>query len=360
MIQSQPPKENRFTGDDSQDFESFMTQFELATTLDGVTDQMIFGELKFWVAGNAKIAVTQYDNEKDHSEALRKAKAHLRREYGQRVLTARQMLDSLLTGGKLDQKDTEGICGLIVKLEQVHQRAIETDRERTFSTRETFKDILSKKLPFFTHKWAKIIENTEERRFYDSTIKELDFNDFIRYLRKSNKILMCKASLSDAPAPSPKDGSGNKGAKNSKVAATSSEIAATGAEVASTSRPKPKGPPVGGNGNQKKSFSSAVKQSGNGTTEVTSSSAVKTNSSSAASGNCLACKNGKHDLDCCTEFLKKSKPDRKEFAKSNGLCYLCLAHGHMVSQCTEDVKCKECNKKHHSVFHREKTEEEAI
>ena len=31
----------------------------------------------------------------------------------------------------------------------------------------------------------------------------------------------------------------------------------------------------------------------------------------------------------------------------------------MVSQCTEDVKCKECNKKHHSVFHREKSEEEA-
>ena len=88
MIQGRPPKENRFSGDDSQDFESFMTQFEQVTTLDGVTAQMTFWELKYWTTGTAKIAVTQYDNEKDPSEALQKAKAHLRREYGQKVVTA--------------------------------------------------------------------------------------------------------------------------------------------------------------------------------------------------------------------------------------------------------------------------------
>ena len=59
------------------------------------------------------------------------------------------MLDGLLSGGKLDQKDTEAIWALTLKLEEVHRRAIETDRETTFSTWETYQEILTKKLLFF-------------------------------------------------------------------------------------------------------------------------------------------------------------------------------------------------------------------
>ena len=347
MIQGRPPKENRFTGDDSQDFESFMTQFEAVTSLDGVTDQMIFSELKFWVHGNAKIAVTQYDNEKDPSEALRKAKAHLRREFGQRVLTARQMLDGLLTGGKLDQKDTESIRGLVLKLEQVHRRAVETDRERTFSTRETYRDILSKKLPFFTHKWAKIIEDNEERKFNDPSVRDLGFLDFINYLRKSNKILMCKAGLSDTPAPATKEGAG-KGAKGSKVAATSAQIAATGAEVAATmtSKPKNKGP---AKANPSKTYASAAKPGGK---DADTSNSPK----GTAPKSCVACKTETHELSCCREFLKRSDTEKQELVKKNGLCYLCLAHGHLSAKCPENIVCNECGRRHNTVFHREDQE----
>ena len=347
MIQGRPPKENRFSGDDSQDFESFMTQFEAVTKLDGVTDQMVFSELKFWTHGNAKIAVTQYDNEKDPSEALRKAKAHLRREYGQRVLTARQMLDGLLTGGKLDQKDTESIRGLVLKLEQVHRRAVETDRERTFSTRETYRDILSKKLPFFTHKWAKIIEDNEERKFNDPTVRDLGFLDFINYLRKANKILMCKAGLSDTPAPATKEGAG-KGAKGPKVSATSAQIAATGAEVAATmtSKPKNKGSPKA---NPPKTYASASKPGGKDADSSTSPRGTTPKS-------CVACKTGTHDLSSCREFLKRSDTEKHDLVKKNGLCYLCFAHGHLSAKCPENIECNECGKRHNTVFHREDPE----
>ena len=272
------------------------------------------------------------------------------------------MLDGLLSGGKLDQKDTEAIRALTLKLEEVHRRAIETDRETTFSTRETYQEILTKKLPFFAHRWSKITADSEERRFFDPTERELGFTDFICYIRKENKILMLRAGFltQNQSAPSTKDGAGAKNSKSAKVAATNAEVAATGVEVAATttSRPKSKGPVSKGNSFDKKSYANATKQAGN-----KAPGAAQDQKKSSPPGkkpdNCVACKNGSHELSCCTEFLKKSKSDRHELVKKNGLCFLCLSHGHLSAGCPEEVKCDECNGKHNTLFHREKTEEEA-
>ena len=180
ITQSRPPAQKRFSGGTAQDFEAFITQFEKAMKVDGVTDHMRFLELKHWVTGSASLVVTQYENEQDSTEALKRAKDHLRREFGRKLFTARQMLDELLSGPKLNEKDNESVQAFLLKLSQVHKRAIETNREATFSTRETFDDIIRKKLPSYARKWATRYTDNEERIADDpSRAAELTFSTFL-------------------------------------------------------------------------------------------------------------------------------------------------------------------------------------
>ena len=82
MIQGRPTKDKRFSGQKSQDYESFINQFELTTNLEGITDMMKYLELKHWTSGTAYLVVCQYDCEADPAEALSKAKLHLKKEFG--------------------------------------------------------------------------------------------------------------------------------------------------------------------------------------------------------------------------------------------------------------------------------------
>ena len=65
MVQGRPHTQKRFAGGSAQDFESFLTQFEKVTNLEGVTDQMKFSELTHWVTGSASLVVSQSENEQD-------------------------------------------------------------------------------------------------------------------------------------------------------------------------------------------------------------------------------------------------------------------------------------------------------
>ena len=90
-IQGRPPKDRRFSGQNkNQDFEAFVTQFEKATDLDGITDQIRYMELKHWVSGPAAIIVSQYESEKDSSLALKMAMERLAALFGRKLLSARQ------------------------------------------------------------------------------------------------------------------------------------------------------------------------------------------------------------------------------------------------------------------------------
>ena len=93
LVSCRPPQERRFSGDNRNiDFESHLNQFALVTDREGVTDLMKMLELRFWFSGSALTVCNLYENEPDSSVALRKVKAHLRRDYGRRNYSAQQML----------------------------------------------------------------------------------------------------------------------------------------------------------------------------------------------------------------------------------------------------------------------------
>ena len=163
LISARPPKDKRFSGEDGRDFESFMNQYTLAMKVDGVTDQMRFTELQHWVTGTASLIVCTYENEVDPSVALKKAKKHLKIEFGRKVFTAQQMLEDLLAGPKINRDDSVAIRVFIIKLKNVYLKAVETKRDHSFNAPETYGDILRRKLPFFTKKWAqRTVDNKKE------------------------------------------------------------------------------------------------------------------------------------------------------------------------------------------------------
>ena len=119
MTQNRPRKDKIFSGtDNSIDFESYMMDFDKVTNIEGATPEMISLELRHWFVGPAGIIVQKYSNEKDPMVTINKTKQHLKKEYGRRNYSARQMLDELLAGPPLNAKDHVAVQTFLCKLEK--------------------------------------------------------------------------------------------------------------------------------------------------------------------------------------------------------------------------------------------------
>ena len=378
MVQNRPPKDKRFNGTSGADFETFWNLFQSVTCLDGITDQMRLFELRHWLVGPAAEILTQHENEPDFAEALRKVKTQLDEEFGRKSTTASSMLENLLSGSKLKVTDTSAIQEFILKLEGVHKRAIETNREPTFSTVETYGKILCRKLPFFLHKWAPIARDHEAKqkrlvREHGGVPVEVPFSIFVDYLRRSNEINMSRAQLrkQDATTTSSSDrgGSGEKSGKKYSVAATEARGAtsskansagkaaeSTPADVAvtMTSRPKRKTVNPAAKQNKGKATESKAPAGAPPKAPVPQAALDPKPGEKPQRPECKACGKGKHDLDYCREFRQKTYEEKRTYVLSNGHCFNCTAKGHLASDCPEANKCTKCKGRHNTVLHEDR------
>ena len=69
---------------------------------------------------------------------------------------------------------------------------------------------------------------------------------------------------------------------------------------------------------------------------------------------CDAC-TGQHLLRDCSVFLAKSAQERLDLIAEKNRCYRCLRLGHTAYSCSSSIKCKTCDKRHHSLLHGAKT-----
>ena len=53
----------------------------------------------------------------------------------------------------------------------------------------------------------------------------------------------------------------------------------------------------------------------------------------------------------CDEFREINVKERKETVRKHKLCWNCLSKGHQINDCKSTVKCRECNKRHHTLSH---------
>ena len=353
-----PPKDKRFSGDDLRaDFESYLNNFEKCLDVTGVTPLIKFLECQHWFVGTASLVVATYQNVKDPVEAWNFTIGHLKREFGRKKLTAKQLLDSLLAGPALNVNDIVVVRNFIVKLGQTHRRAQETKRDTTFNTNEIYDEILKKKFPAWKTRWH-VEQSKHEERFGndDGTMsKELTFEDFLTYLRRQNSIGEKKVISDPIVATSIKRANTKPGDKppQHKVAAINVESVtpkATPQQNFAKSKNFKKGNKNTKDSHEKvekpKTYSHAISQPA----KATSSAAPSTSTST-----CPSCESpSPHKLEDCRKFCGKNIEDKYTFVMSKGFCFLCLNRGHMAPQCTIEIKCGECDKKHHSLLHRPK------
>ncbi|XP_028169257.1 uncharacterized protein LOC114359173 [Ostrinia furnacalis] len=73
---------------------------------------------------------------------------------------------------------------------------------------------------------------------------------------------------------------------------------------------------------------------------------------------CSMCKED-HLLCHCKEFGKLDPDKRSEFVKEQRLCYNCLAAGHPVLHCKQKTSRRICGRRHHSLLHSHKKNQES-
>ena len=78
------------------------------------------------------------------------------------------------------------------------------------------------------------------------------------------------------------------------------------------------------------------------------------NSTSKLQPQSLFCKGTDHLLNACVEFKTKTRENKLNFVKENGLCFRCLRKGHMSSDCKKRLTCATCNKNHPTCLHEER------
>ena len=75
--------------------------------------------------------------------------------------------------------------------------------------------------------------------------------------------------------------------------------------------------------------------------------------------NCSLCRDQKHPLYLCPSFKSVTVEARSAHIKSSNSCFNCLGMGHRTRECRCTVKCKRCNRSHHTLLHREKVSNES-
>lgn len=64
-----------------------------------------------------------------------------------------------------------------------------------------------------------------------------------------------------------------------------------------------------------------------------------------------------HKMCFCKKFAEQSVSHRREFVANNNICFNCLGSNHISYDCKKSATCRVCNKKHHTLLHPSKEQE---
>ena len=71
------------------------------------------------------------------------------------------------------------------------------------------------------------------------------------------------------------------------------------------------------------------------------------------------CKNEQHPLWKCEKFKGMQVSSRRDYVKENNVCFNCLREGHKVTNWLTTFTCRVCNRRHHSLLHEERADDQA-
>ena len=351
LTAARPSTDKLFSGDSSEvDYETFIARFDRMTNIEGVDDRMRLVELPHYVSGTAAIIVSSYEDISDASQALTQIKTHLKRDFGRRVYSARQLLEQVLKGGALTTDKPGEIRTFLIKLEQAHRRGIETQRENLFSNPELIHEIIRRKLPFVSEKWASKLYDRDEKITIDDNLSELGFADFLSFVRRLNGCKMHDRAIMTKPSVIPQDNNSHSSNPH-RTPFRFPKLAPV------TAAPVPTDDSVAADGSVTDQLDISLAAS------TSSAPKIKKNSqkplSPRASGNtvapqgqspCPLC-SGQHGVYRCREFIRADVSTRIRIVREHKLCRRCLNPGHFGDQCPLNFSCRGCEGPHNSLIH---------
>jgi len=338
-------------------------RFNNITNQIGVTPEMVLSEIHHWFKGSASIIVTQFQNVLPATLAISKIKEKLKKEFGDKKFTARQLMDSLLKGKPLNQTQHGDVRVLLLSLERLYDKACETGREVNFNTRETYKEVLNKKLPHLIKGWGKrTAKNARDNE--GTSYRELTFKQFISFCHNEAHNAYCSDTFMETgsvPTISPSSFSPN----TSKQVKPKAKNAIAAMNVTATSSSGNTGqnlkfPQVKKDDSRPNLPKGDVVSSSLGTKMVDSGKGSVGGNSGVGKG-CASC-GFSHQLSKCRNFAKKSNEEKIALIRSRGICFLCLRQGHMSNVCPDDgqISCEVCQGRHNTLLHRKRPEDENI
>ena len=295
LKEMRPNKKFSGASNKKMDFEKHKKMFEEVVEIPGVSKKQILNEFQHWFEGSAFKLIEAETLKQDAESAVDEALERLTKKFGMRQDTALEMLDEVLQGKAIDEKDHSGLLDFFAKLTSVHSLARETNKGGDFENKMVVKTIIEKKLPHLKVKWAR-----KAVKYKLANKSEMEFAQFLEYIDEEHTISEMISRYSGGM-------SHNKPAANAKISATTANQTA------------------------KKEGSSAPTKK-------------------PATGNCPRC-DATHKLDACPIFSELTSPDRRRFMKNQGLCFRCMSSGHMAKTCDSGIKCDKCEIPHHPMLH---------
>ena len=289
----------KFSGGKKLDFAKHMKLLESAVDVEGVTPRQKVLELQHYFEGAAFRLVEAETLRGDAEAAFAGALDKLNKKFGTRRETALEMLDELLGGKPVSDKDPNAQLDFYARLSSVYSLAQETGRANDFETRSVVDTILRRKLPHLLQKWFKKSVKHQKVKGDD-----LVFTDFLEFVDEEHAIFDQMHRAMGGISAVATGGGGGKAAPSVKVAA---------AGVSSAVKDLPK-------------------------------------AAAPAGGACPACGAG-HGISDCAAFQDKPMEEKRLVCITVRLCYKCLATGHSAARCAMEVVCATCNGAHHTLSH---------
>ena len=296
MLTQKRPR-HTFTGDNRKiDFDAYLSNCKALMNIPGATDAMKLAELPFWFSGTAGLVVDRFTGEQDAEQALADAFHALKKEFGRKKLTAKQMMTELLQGEKVPERNHAQIKTLILNLEKVYKTAVETHREQSFDLPETINDVIRCKLPHLAGKWAKKIADIEMNDDRGDA-QGPSFLQFLTFVKKQNNISLTMGEILKSPEQ---------------------------ARLGST--PKP-------------------------TVRISANSVATTPS---RPDSCTLCPGAAHRTAECRKFAGYSQAEKAKKVREKRLCTCCLGFTsatHKAINCATKKGCDHCGERHHTLLH---------